>query len=294
MQRIVPTIWFDHTAEQAVQFYTSIFPASSVCEVVRYPQQGLLEFQAEMAGSVLTIEFELAGHRFIAINAGPEFPLNPSVSFMVRFDPSADAEARRRLDELWASLSSDGRVLMPLQEYDFSAHYGWVQDRYGVNWQLMLTSPGGEPRPTIVPALMFGHTNQGRAQQAIEFYTSVFGGTVATMARYDGRGGAAAGQVMYADFDLAGQWFSAMDAPGQDFTFTCGLSLLVRCADQEDLDRLWGQLSAVPEAEQCGWCADQFGLSWQLVPANLAELMATPGAYAKLMAMKKIDISAFG
>jgi len=99
---------------------------------------------------------------------------------------------------------------------------------------------------------------------------------------------------MYADFRLRDQWFAAMDAADQTFTFTPGVSLLVWCDGQEELDRYWEQLSSVPEAEQCGWCVDKFGLSWQLVPDNLNELMTRPDAYATLMGLKKIEISAFG
>ncbi|MFZ1284913.1 MAG: VOC family protein [Propionicimonas sp.] len=294
MQRIVPNLWFDHTAAEAADFYTSVFPQGRVTHTQRYPTEGLADFQAELAGQVLMVEFELAGYRFIGINAGPEFPVNPSVSFMLNFDPSVDPQAREHLDELWAALSEGGQALMPLQEYDFSPHYGWVQDRYGVSWQLMLTNPSGDPRPFIVPSIMFGHTIQGRAKEGIDFYTSVFGGRIGTVALYPEQAGPVAGSVMFADFEVLGQWFAAMDAAGQDFTFNCGVSLMVECADQAELDRYWEQLSAVPEAEQCGWCADRFGLSWQLVPVNLGELMTAPDSFEKLMGMKKIEIAAFG
>ncbi len=103
-----------------------------------------------------------------------------------------------------------------------------------------------------------------------------------------------AGQVMFGEFQVLDQWFATMDAADQDFTFTCGVSLMVYCQGQEELDRWWEQLSGVPEAEQCGWLADEFGLSWQLVPDNLDQLMAKPGAYEKLLGMGKIEIAAFG
>lgn len=294
MQRIVPNLWFDHTAVEAAEFYTSVFPEGRIIETQHYPTEGLPDFQAEFAGQAVTVEFELAGYRLLGINAGPEFTPNPSVSFFVNFDPSVDPKAREHLDELWAALSDGGTALMPLQEYPFSPHYGWMQDKYNVSWQLMLTNPEGDPRPFIIPNIMFGHTAQGRAKEAIDFYTRVFDGRLATLATYPGEAGPVAGEVMFADFQLLGQWFAAMDAADQDFTFTCGVSLMVECDGQAELDRYWGQLSAVPEAEQCGWCADKFGLSWQLVPDNLDELMAKPNSYEKLLGMKKIEISAFG
>lgn len=295
MQRIVPNLWFDHNAMEAVEFYLAAFPDGRVVDVQYYPSEGLPDFQAGFAGQVLTVDFELSGYRFTGINAGPEFPINPSLSFMLNFDPSVDPQARDHLDQLWTALSDGGQALMPLQAYDFSPHYGWLQDRYGVSWQLMLTNPAGEPRPFIIPSLMFGHTAQNQAREALEYYTALFGGRVGTIAEYSAQTGpATAGSVMFADFEILGQWFAAMDAGSeQEFSFSCGVSLLLYCADQAELDRYWDALSAVPEAEQCGWCADKFGVAWQLVPANLGELMAKPGAYAKLMNMGKIDIAAF-
>lgn len=294
MQKIVPNLWFDHTAEEAAQFYTSVFPNSRIVDVQRYPEDGLPDFQKEFAGQPVTVEFDLGGYRMVGINAGPEFRPNPSVSFFVNFDPSVDDHAREHLDELWAALTAEGSVLAPLQEYPYSQRYGWVEDKWGVSWQLMLTNPDGEPRPFIIPSLMFGSTVQGRAKEAVDYYLALFDGRPGTIAAYPAESAPMSGQIMFADFQLLGQWLAVMDAADQDFTFTPGVSLLVYCHGQDELDRWWAELSAVPEAEQCGWCQDKFGLSWQLVPDNLDELMAGPDAYAKLMSMGKIEISAFG
>ena len=99
---------------------------------------------------------------------------------------------------------------------------------------------------------------------------------------------------MYADFQLAGQWYVAMDnGAEQEFGFDCGVSLEDDCADQAEIDRYWDAMSAVPEAEQCGWLADKFGVSWQIVPANMGELMARPDGYEHMMQMKKLVIADF-
>ncbi|WP_156887595.1 VOC family protein [Propionicicella superfundia] len=297
MQRITPNLWFNGNAAEAADFYARVLPRTTVTHTDYYPTDGLPDFQRDMAGKELVVEFEVDGYRFLGINAGPEFPINPSLSFMLNFDPSVDAAARDRLDEVWAALSEDGTVLMPLGAYDFSPRYGWLQDRYGTPWQLMLTDPAGEPRPFVIPCLLFGGAAQNRAGEAVEYYTSVFPGSrVGTLVPYpEDTGPAATGSVMFADIELAGQWLALMDSVvEQDYSFTPGVSLMIACADQAEIDHFWDALSAVPEAEQCGWCADRFGVSWQVVPGNWNEYMERPGAYQKMLQMKKIDLAAFG
>lgn len=298
MQKVTPNLWFDG-AKEAVDFYVSSFPKSKVLATSYYPEsaeEGLADFQLGLAGKELTIDFELGGQRFTAINAGPEFQFNPSISFMVNFDPSRDEQAREHLDELWDKLIDGGEALMLLDEYPFSKRYGWVKDRYGLTWQLILTDPEGEPRPFIVPSLMFSQQNTNHAEEAIKFYLSVFKNTKqGTLVRYsEDTGPAKAGSLMFADFMLEGQWFAAMDsAVEQDFTFNEAVSLAVMCKDQAEIDYLWKKLSTVPTAEQCGWCKDKYGLSWQIVPENMEELIQKPGAFAKMMQMKKLVIADF-
>lgn len=298
-QKITPNLWFDGNAEEAVDFYVAAFPGSKVITTEYYPKstdEGLADFQLNMAGKVLMIEFELNGLRFDAINAGPEFQFNPSTSFMVNFDPAHDDQAREHLDELWNKFVEGGEVLMPLNEYPFSKRYGWVKDRYGLNWQLILTDPEGEPRPFIVPSLLFAGKNTNRAEEAVNFYLSVFkDARQGTLARYtEDTGPAKAESLMFADFTLADQWFAAMDSGvQQDASFNEAVSFAVSCKDQAEIDYFWEKLSSVPESEQCGWCKDKFGLSWQIVPENMGELMKKPGAYAKMMQMKKLVIADF-
>ncbi len=149
MKDITPNLWFEGNASEAVEFYISIFPNSKIVSTTNYPHEGLADFQKDMAGKILTIEFELMGNRFVAINAGPEFKFNESVSFSIP------------------------------------------------------------------------------------------------------------------------------------------------CKDQTEIDYYWSKLSRVPESEQCGWCKDKYGLSWQVVPENMEELMSRPNAFPHLMEMKKIVIENF-
>ncbi|MGV8913115.1 MAG: VOC family protein [Rhodoglobus sp.] len=296
MSSITPCLWFDHVAEEAVAFYSAAFPDVLVHKTSYYPTEGLADFQQDLAGEVLTIDFEVAGQRFIALNAGDNFRFTESISFMVNFDPSVDPDARPKLDALWATLIDGGSALMPLDEYPFSARYGWVRDRFGVHWQLILSDPAGEPRPMIIPALMFGGPVQNRAREAAEYYAATFENSrLATVMRYpEQTGPAVPGSVMFSDFQLRNQWFVAMDAGAvQDVTFTEAVSFVVPCVGQSEIDRFWAALSAVPEAEQCGWCKDKFGLSWQITPANIEQLLQRPGAFDNLMAMKKLEIDKF-
>ncbi len=152
MKDITPNLWFDGNAQEAADYYVSVFPDSKILSTDYYPnttEEGLAEFQLELAGKVLTVEFELSGNRFVAINAGPEFKFNEAVSFSIP------------------------------------------------------------------------------------------------------------------------------------------------CENQQEIDYYWEKLSHVPESEQCGWCKDKFGLSWQVVPKNTAEIMKRPGAFASLMKMHKIIIADF-
>ncbi len=297
MQKITPNLWFDGNAKEAVDFYASAFPDGSVTSTMYYPknaEEGLADFQLHMAGKPLAIDFELGGQRFTAINAGPEFALNPSISFMVNFDPSKDEQAREHLDALWAKLIDGGEALMPLDTYPFSERYGWAKDRYGVTWQLILTNPSGEPRPFIIPSLLFAKENTNHAEEALTFYVSVFkDAKLGALNRYnEDTGPAKAGSIMFADFTLAGQWFAGMDSGvEQDFTFNEAVSLAVACKDQAEIDYFWEKLSTVPESEQCGWCKDKYGLVWQIVPENMEELLKKPGAYANMMQMKKLVIA---
>lgn len=307
-QKIVPNIWCNRTAEAAGAFYADAFGAAGFdarfAVTARYPSEGLLDFQRELAGEALVVDVEIEGAQLALVNAGPEFAPNPSISFMVNFDPlffGGDVDAARLgLDALWAKLSDGGFVMMPLGEYPFAAHYGWVQDRYGVSWQLMLTRQEGEPRPLIIPALMFDGPSQNRAAEAAARYVSLFaetpgGSAVGTQFPYGVPTGAASAEALaFGEFRLGDQWFMGSDnGSGTDHGFTNGVSLQVNCADQAEIDALWAGLSAVPEAEQCGWLVDEFGVSWQIVPANMGELMARPGAYERMLEMKKIVIADF-
>jgi predicted 3-demethylubiquinone-9 3-methyltransferase (glyoxalase superfamily) len=147
-----------------------------------------------------------------------------------------------------------------------------------VSWQLILSDPSREPRPAIMPSLMFTGGVCGKAKEAGAFYRSVFDGSrEGEIARYPaGRAPDREGTLMYSDFRLGDTWFAAMDsAHAHGFGFNEAISFVVPCRDQAEIDRHWARLSSVPAAEQCGWCKDRFGLSWQVTPIALEEVMAS-------------------
>ncbi len=291
MQRIVPNFWFDHNAKEAADFYTSVFKDSKIISESYYPmtaEEGLADFQKDFAGKVLTVDFEISGYRFTVINADTTFKPTPAISFFYTCD------TKEEMDELWEKLSDNGKTLMELTKYPFSEYYGWVQDKFGYSWQLILNNPKGEKRPKIMPSLLFTKDKNGKAEEAMKFYTSVFkdSNISKNVNRYPAGTLDQEGMIMFADFTLLGEWLAIMDGGNMhDFTFTPAISLMVLCRDQEEIDYYWGKLSANPEFEQCGWLQDKYGVSWQITPENIEELLKAPGAFKRMMNMKKLDIA---
>lgn len=146
----------------------------------------------------------------------------------------------------------------------------------------------------ITPCLWFN----GNAKEAVDYYVAVFpGGKIIETEYYPTEGlldfqKGMAGKVLTIDFELAGERFTALNA-GPDFAFNESISFMVSCKDQEEIDYFWERLSKVSESEQCGWCKDQFGLSWQIVPEDMGTYMNRPDAFAKMLQMKKIIIADF-
>lgn len=293
MQKITPNLWFKRNAKEAVEYYLSIFPKGKIISISYYPTEGLLDFQKEFAGKELAICFELLGYQFVAINAGDEFTPTPANSFIIRFDPSRDKNARDTLKKMWSELSNSGKVMMPLEKYFFSDLFGWVEDKYGFSWQLILTDTPEETSPTIVPALLFTG-DKPQAEQAIRFYETVFKNyKVNQILYYDAvESPEMKGMVMFSEFTFENQRFVAQDGgSSHKFGFTEALSYNIACKGQAEIDYYWEKLTADGGEESvCGWCKDKFGLSWQINPENIEELMLAPGARDKLLQMKKIDI----
>jgi len=285
MQKIVPHLWYDKEAKEAALFYINLFEQSKLVytKVIKNPPP---------LSAAEIVSFELAGQQFIAISAGPNFKLNPAISLMVTFSTPEE------VDKLWEALSEGGTELMSLGEYPFSKRYAWVQDRYGLSWQLMLAE-GEKVVQKITPCLLFSDGVCGKAEEAIKYYAEVFENSeIGRISRYgEGEAASLKVKVNYADFRLDGLAFYSMDnGYDVDYTFNEAFSFIVNCKDQKEIDYFWEKLSAVPEAESCGWCKDQFGVSWQVLPLNWEEILFSGSeeqvqrVNEAVLEMKKFDL----
>ena len=141
MSKISPCLWFDTEAEEAATFYTSVFPRSRIGEIARYGSAG-----PRPEGMVMTVSFELEGQQFVALNGGPEFTFNESISFQV------SCESQEEVDAYWSKLAADGGEHGPC---------GWLKDRFGVSWQIvptrleeLLADPDQEKSQRVMQAML--------------------------------------------------------------------------------------------------------------------------------------------
>ncbi len=285
MNKIIPHLWYDTQAVEAANFYISLFQHSRI--------EGVTVIKDTPSGDCDFVTFTLAGQSFTAISAGPHFTLNPSISLTAAFDNESE------LRGVWQKLSEGSETLMPLQPYPFCPLYGWIQDRFGLSWQLMLLRPG-DITHKIIYSFLFSKDHAGLSEDAARYYIDVFKEGAMNMLEYYQPNEVENEQakVKYLNFNLVGQQFSAMDnAYKAEYDFNEAFSFMVMCENQEEIDYYWEKLSHVEDAEQCGWCKDRFGVSWQIVPSNWDETLfsGTEEEKARVTAafleMKKFDIA---
>lgn len=284
-QTITPHLWFDKEAKEASELYTSIFKDSQI--------KNRATLHNTPSGTVEIFTIALQGQEFTLLNAGPLFKFTPAVSFFVACD------TKEEVDGLWHELSKGGSALMELGQYPFSERYGWIQDRYGLSWQVMFMGDR-EIKQKITPTLMFVGEQCGKAEEAINFYASVFhNAKVDHILRYGGNEEPdKAGTIKHAGITLESENFAVMDsARGHNFTFNEAISFIVHCNTQEEIDYFTSKLSADRKAEQCGWLKDKFGLSWQIVPRVMDEMLRDKDetklarVTEAFLKMKKFDIA---
>lgn len=269
---IYPCLWFDGNAKTAADFYCSIFNRSRIID-----------------DTSMVVRFEIEGKYIMGLNGGSMFKINPSISLFVT------CETNEEIETIWNKLIEDGSAMMPLDEYPWSKKYGWLVDKFGMSWQLMLGElPIGKQK--ITPCFLFVGQQYGRAQEAIKHYTSIFPNSeMQHLEIYTAGEPQPAGNLKLGHFTLQSELFAAMDGFGEhEFQFNEAFSLVVECKTQDEIDNYWNKLLEGGQESNCGWLKDKFGVSWQVVPSILSELMSDPEKAPRVMQaflkMKKFDI----
>jgi predicted 3-demethylubiquinone-9 3-methyltransferase (glyoxalase superfamily) len=271
---IHPCIWFDGNAKAAADFYCSVFPNSKIT-----------------IDTPMVVNFELAGQKFMGLNGGPMFKINPSISFFVK------CTSIEQTNEIWGKLIDGGKTLMAIDRYPWSERYGWLQDKFGLTWQVMMNTVP-DATFSITPSMLFTSVKFGKAEDALHFYTSVFDNSAIEALSHYPEGNPHAGKVMYSESKLNNYQVIAMDGPGaHEYSFNEAVSFVVDCETQGEIDYYWNKLTDDGGQEsQCGWLKDKFGVSWQIVPTVLGKLMSdsekAPRVMQAFMKMKKFDIEA--
>lgn len=273
-EQITPCLWFDGQAAEAAALYCSVFADAKI-----------------VAQSPIVTEISVAGQHITLLDGGPKYQPNPSISFYYI------CETMDELNRIWQAFLPEGNVMMALGSYPWGEQYGWITDKYGVSWQIALgkISDVGQK---ITPCMLFTGKQYGNAEAAIEHYTSVFND-----AKVDGilRYGAneqpdREGYVKHAQIELNGQKLMLMESNANHrFGFTEGISLTIHCETQEEIDYYWNRLTeSGGEESMCGWLKDQFGVSWQIIPNVLGQIMSDPAKAGKaaqaFMSMRKLNI----
>ncbi|KUY17576.1 hypothetical protein BAZ12_01515 [Elizabethkingia miricola] len=248
---IFPCLWCNGDAKESAEFYCQVFGGKITVD------------------TPVVINIELFGQKLMLLNAGPQFEKNPSISFLI------NCASEENVQHYWDLLSEGGMALMELDSYPWSKKYGWIKDKYGTNWQLYF---GEMQEQRLVPTLMFMHQNNGKAMEAMEFYTSTFPNSkIEGVLKYKdgGENGENPENVQHAQFIINNYMLSCMDSSfDHKFDFNEGISLVMMTNDQKETDHLWNTLIFGGGRESmCGWLKDRYGVSWQIVPKRLIELM---------------------
>lgn len=269
---IKPCLWFDNQAKEAAKFYCSIF---NDCSIV--------------SENDFIVEFILDGFTLLGMNGGPLYKINPSISLFVTC--KSDSE----IEDIYNKLFSGGSAMMPLDKYPWAEKYGWVVDKFGMTWQLILDK-SAEQKSKIIPALLFVNEMFGKAQDAINYYKTIFPNSKELISElYTIEDAQPDGFLKFGMFELNNSLFVAMDGPGNNnFAFNEAVSFVITCDNQNEIDYFWDKLTLEGQENRCGWLKDRFGISWQIVPSILSQLMSDKSKRGKVtesfLKMVKFDI----
>ena len=281
--RLSACVWHNGTAREAFQHYAGLFPNAWI--------PGEIDADPSAAQPTV-ITMKLGALELMGLNGGPQYRPTPSISIFVR---SGNARELRRF---WDSLSQNSiRILIPFEEQQWSPLYGWLEDEWGLSWQLMLSPAMTEDElPIFTPAMLFTGAQFGKAEQALRLYESIIPGADLSDLNVHEEGDLK-GTVLFAEMQVPGLSLIAMDGPGEHaFGFDPGLSLVLHCKDQEEIDHVWQVLlKSGGEENRCGWIVDGFGVSWQILPIGMGAWMRNPvhgpARMKALMDMVKLDVA---
>lgn len=268
-------VWINGDASAAATYYAQALPLTASA-----PGAGVTD---------LTID----GTILFLLGADDTYSPNPSISGFLRFSPDRFGsleQAEQALRETYTAIGEGGE-LMPLQAYPFAPLFAWVRDRYGFTWQLFLEE-AASGLPFFTPCFMFGNVAHGQCEQATDTWMDLLGGERLSLTRHGEGSYLEPEAVQMTTFTMGGGTFTAIDAGTfHEFTFDPGVSITLLYENQAGIDGAWSVLSQVADAERCGWCVDAYGVSWQVLPQNIGQLMADENTRAQLMSMGKIELS---
>lgn len=268
---LYPCIWCNNNAREMADYYCGIFPETNISDE-----------------NSVVVMLQVFGQKLMLLNGGDMFKPNPSISLMFL------TMSEKEVEEIWNKLILEGESMMPLDAYPFSPKYGWVQDKYGVSWQLYTARDESHIIQKLVPTLMFTGPQNGKAMEAAHFYTSLFPNSeMRGVMYYNAESGEPETAVQHGEFIIDNYLLMMMDSSlAHNFNFSEGMSLLVECNNQEEIDKYWNMLTSNGgEESMCGWLKDRFGISWQIVPARLDEwIKISPKVMDEVFKMRKLDI----
>lgn len=272
INQIYPCLWFDGQARAAADFYCTLFNNSKI-----------------IADSPILTKFELNKNKFMALNGGSKYKINPSISFSISCDSLEET------NNLWNQLMDRGKELMPIDRYEWSERFGCLQDRFGLSWQLSLNKRPVKQK--IKPCLIFANKNWGRTEEAINFYSSIFDHSSTDLLIHYYVNGNHTKKVFYSEFTLNHLQLIAMDSQNEhNYSFNDAVSFVVECQSPKEIEFLRKKLTDGGQESISGWLKDRFGVSWQVVPAILGKLMENPkradGLTKKLIKVKKNESTA--
>lgn len=273
-EKITPCLWYNGQAKEAAKLYCSVFADARIT-----------------AQSPIVTGIQVGSQSITLLDGGPMYQPTPAISFYYL------CEKADELNRIWKAFGNGGEVMMPLDKYPWAEHYGWISDPFGVSWQLALGKVS-EVGQRITPSLLFTRDQYGRAEEAVNYYTSIFPDSkLDGILRYRAdETPDIEGKIKHAQFSLLGYKFMLMEsAHSHAFGFTEGVSLTVHCETQQDIDYYWQKLTERGgEESMCGWLKDRYGVSWQIIPTILNSLMSDPAKAGKaakaFMSMRKLNI----